>query len=93
MGKSKKLAELKKKDCKKFGRIRIATDVAIDMAGQVATTGDANLTSTVLRKYVSNKVCFGDPIDGATGSLYIPATDIVLPDIHEKLKLKENMNL
>ena len=63
------------------------------MAGQAATTGDVKIVSTALKKYVGNKVCFSDPVDGATGSLYIPATDIVLPDIHEEFKMKENMNL
>ncbi|OOM11653.1 RHS repeat-associated core domain-containing protein [Clostridium saccharobutylicum] len=35
-----------------------------------------------------NKCTDGDPIDTATGSLYIPATDIVLPDIHEEFEIK-----
>ncbi|SDP16473.1 RHS repeat-associated core domain-containing protein [Clostridium gasigenes] len=84
----KNLEKAKKISCKTLGKIRLASDVALDMAGQLATTGDANLTSTFLKKYVGNKVCFSDPVDGATGSLYIPATDIVLPDIHEEFKIE-----
>ncbi|AGX41800.1 wall-associated protein WapA [Clostridium saccharobutylicum DSM 13864] len=83
-----KLEKIKKLECGTLGKIRFGTDVAVDMAGQLATTGDANLTTTLLRKYISNKVCFSDPVDGATGSLYIPATDIVLPDIHEEFKIE-----
>ncbi|WP_238858897.1 RHS repeat-associated core domain-containing protein [Clostridium sp. YIM B02569] len=74
--------------CPTMSKLRIATDVAVDMGGQLATTGDANLTSTLIRKYVSNKLCFSDPVDGVTGSLYIPATDIVLLDIHEEFKIE-----
>lgn len=29
-----------------------------------------------------------DPVNAVTGSLYIPATDIVLPDIHEEFKIE-----
>ena len=66
----------------------MTSDVALNLTGQLATTGDMNITSTVLKKYVGNKLCFSDPVDGATGSLYIPATDIVLPDIHEEFKVE-----
>ncbi|MFT8349067.1 DUF6531 domain-containing protein, partial [Clostridium saccharoperbutylacetonicum] len=83
-----KVGKVAKLGCSTLGKVRLATDVAVDMAGQLATTGDANLTTTLIRKYISNKVCFSDPVDGATGSLYIPATDIVLPDIHEEFKIE-----
>jgi|GEM_PF-351203 len=88
MNKFKKLEKAGELSCKTIGRIRLASDVALDMGSQLATTGDANLTSTFIKKYVGNKVCFSDPVDGATGSLYIPATDIVLPDIHEEFKIE-----
>ncbi|BCZ45186.1 hypothetical protein psyc5s11_12530 [Clostridium gelidum] len=39
-------------------------------------------------KSIENKKCTKDPIDTVTGSLYIPATDIVLPDIHEEFKIE-----
>ncbi|MGM9933666.1 MAG: DUF6531 domain-containing protein, partial [Clostridium sp.] len=88
MNKFKKIEKAGNLSCKTLGRIRMASDVALDLTGQLATTGDMNITSTVLKKYVGNKLCFSDPVDGATGSLYIPATDIVLPDIHEEFKIE-----
>ncbi|MCB2340725.1 DUF6531 domain-containing protein, partial [Clostridium estertheticum] len=74
--------------CKNLGRIRNVSDVAFNVAGEIATTGDANITGIILKKYIGNKLCFSDPVDGATGSLYIPATDIVLPDIHGEFKIE-----
>ena len=88
MNKFKKLEKAKKLSCKTIGRIRMASDIGLDLMGQLATSGDMNITSTILKKYVGNKLCFSDPVDGATGSLYIPATDIVLPDIHEEFKIE-----
>ncbi|MCI1477821.1 MAG: DUF6531 domain-containing protein [Clostridium beijerinckii] len=38
--------------------------------------------------YEENKECSLDPVDSVTGSLYIPATDIVLPDIYEEFKIE-----
>ena len=54
----------------------------------MATTGDCNITGSFLKKYIGNKSCFSDPVDGATGSLYIPATDVVLPDISDEFKIE-----
>lgn len=88
MNKFKKLEKAGELSCKTLGKIRLASDITLDVAQQLATTGDANLVSTAIKKYVGNKVCFSDPVDGATGSLYIPATDIVLPDIHEEFKIE-----
>nr|WP_246517023.1 RHS repeat-associated core domain-containing protein [Clostridium aciditolerans] len=88
MNKFKKLEAAKKFSCNTLGKIRMASDITLDLMGQAATSGDVNLTSTFLKKYIGNKVCFSDPVDGATGSLYIPATDIVLPDIHEEFKIE-----
>ena len=88
MNKFKKLEKAGELSCKTIGKIRLASDVALDMGQQLATTGDANFTSTLIKKYIGNKICFSDPVDGATGSLYIPATDIVLPDIHEEFKIE-----
>ncbi|OOM76177.1 putative deoxyribonuclease RhsC [Clostridium puniceum] len=88
MNKFKKLEKAGELSCKTLGRVRLASDIALDMGSQLATTGDANFTSTFIKKYIGNKVCFSDPVDGATGSLYIPATDIVLPDIHEEFKIE-----
>jgi RHS repeat-associated protein len=82
-----KIEDVEKK-CKIMGRIRLASDVTLDVGRQLMTTGDANITSTFIKKYIGNKFCFSDPVDGATGSLYIPATDIVLPDIHEEFKIE-----
>ncbi|EKQ50971.1 RHS repeat-associated core domain-containing protein [Clostridium sp. Maddingley MBC34-26] len=88
MNKFKKLEEAEKLSCKTLGKIRLASDVALDMGSQLATTGDANFTGTFIKKYIGNKLCFSDPVDGATGSLYIPATDMVLPDITEEFKIE-----
>ncbi|MCB2343321.1 DUF6531 domain-containing protein, partial [Clostridium estertheticum] len=87
-GKLMKLGDTAEKRCKALGKIRMGIDTATGVAGEIATTGDANLTGTFIKKYVGNKLCFSDPVDGATGSLYIPATDIVLPDIHEEFKIE-----
>lgn len=54
----------------------------------MATTGDCNITGSFLKKYIGNKLCFSDPVDGATGSLYIPSTDMILPDIHDEFKIE-----
>nr|WP_241395739.1 RHS repeat-associated core domain-containing protein [Clostridium beijerinckii] len=40
------------------------------------------------QKYPENKTCSLDPVDSVTGSLYVPSTDIVLPDIHEEFKIE-----
>ena len=63
--------------------MRLATDMALDTLVSVATTGDADLTQIYLRNYLSNKLCLSDPVDGATGSLYIPTTDMRVPDFYE----------
>ncbi|MHC1686048.1 MAG: RHS repeat-associated core domain-containing protein [Clostridiaceae bacterium] len=88
MNKLKKLEKAADLSCKALGRIRIGTDIALDAMGELATTGDVNILSIAAKKYISNKFCFSDPVDGATGSLYIPATDVVLPDIHEEFKIE-----
>ncbi|OOM73581.1 putative deoxyribonuclease RhsB [Clostridium puniceum] len=41
-----------------------------------------------LGKDISKKEFSMDPVDVVTGSLYIPATDMVLPDIHEEFKIE-----
>ncbi|NFL87633.1 RHS repeat-associated core domain-containing protein [Clostridium botulinum] len=88
MNKLKSLEKAKNLSCNALKVIRISSDIGLDVLGQIGTSGDANITTAVLKKYVGNKLCFSDPVDGATGSLYIPATDIVLPDIHEEFKIE-----
>ena len=88
MNKFKKMEKVGKLSCKTIGRIRTATDIALEVGTDLATTGDCNLTATCIKKYVGNKLTFSDPVDGATGSLYIPATDVVLPDIHDEFKIE-----
>ena len=41
-----------------------------------------------LKTKFTNKEFSMDPVDAVTGSLYIPAIDIVLPDIHEEFKIE-----
>ena len=88
MNKFKKMEKAGKLSCKAIGRIRTATDIALEVGTDLATTGDCNLTATCIKKYVGNKLTFSDPVDGSTGSLYIPATDVVLPDIHDEFKIE-----
>ena len=83
MNKFKDLEKAGKYSCKELSRMRLATDVALDTMVSVATTGDADLTQIFLRNYLSNKLTLSDPVDGATGSLYIPATDMRVPDFYE----------
>ncbi len=74
--------------CKTIGKLRVLGDTAISSLTDYATTGESDISKNLLRSYVSNKFCFSDPVDGATGSLYIPATDIVLPDINDEFKIE-----
>ncbi|WP_315069728.1 RHS repeat-associated core domain-containing protein [uncultured Clostridium sp.] len=80
-----KVAEI---PCGVIGKARFAVDMGVGAMGEMATSGDVNWASLAVTTYVSNKFCFLDPVDGVTGSLYIPATDIVLPDIYEEFKIE-----
>jgi YD repeat-containing protein len=74
--------------CATSRRMITSTDIGLGIMSDLATTGDPNLFTNIMNKYISNKICLGDPIDAATGSLYIPATDVVLPDIHQEFKIQ-----
>lgn len=69
--------------CKDISRMRLIADTGIDYLTEFATTGDVNLVKTFLKNYAINKLTVCDPVDAATGSLYIPATDMRLPDVEE----------
>ncbi|WP_077867543.1 pre-toxin TG domain-containing protein, partial [Clostridium saccharobutylicum] len=56
--------------------------------GKKAAEKDTKEEKSTTKTDNENKCTDGDPIDTATGSLYIPATDIVLPDIHEEFEIK-----
>lgn len=60
---------------------KTALDSTLDFAAQVVTTGDGDFLRSFISNGVSNKMYLSDPIDACTGSLHIPATDLVLPDI------------
>ncbi len=47
-------------------------------------SSEKSISDKTSNKYNENKNCSLDPVDSVTGSLYIPSTDIVLPDIHEE---------
>ena len=83
MNKFKALERAGKYSCAQLSRMRLAADVGLDTLVSVATTGDADLGQIFLRNYLSNKLTLADPVDGATGSLYIPATDMRVPDFYE----------
>ncbi|MEW8956325.1 DUF6531 domain-containing protein, partial [Clostridium sp.] len=86
--KAKNLVDKGIMSCKTFGKVRVGVDLGIEFAGQAAMDGEINVTATLARKYISNRMFLADPVDGVTGSLYIPATDIVIPDIHEEFKIE-----
>jgi len=73
--------------CKDISRMRLIADTGIDYLTEFATTGDVNLVKTFLKNYAINKLTVCDPVDAATGSLYIPATDMKLPDIEEDFQI------
>ena len=83
MDKFKQLEKAGKYSCEEIGKMRLTTDIALDTLVSVATTGEADLGQIYLRNYISNKLTLADPVDGATGSLYIPATDMRVPDFYE----------
>ena len=73
--------------CAKFGMLRNGVNTAMDAMTSYAMTGDVNLLKIITSNYITNKLCGADPVDMATGSLYIPATDMTLPDILEDYKV------
>ena len=83
MNKFKKLEKAGKLTCPQLSRIRLGIDVTLDSLVSFATTGEVNLAKILLQNYLANKLTLADPVDGATGSLYIPAVDMKLPDIRE----------
>ena len=87
MQKFKGMEAAKKYSCKQIGMMRYGLNTSMDVMTSYATTGDANLTKILVSNYISNKWCGADPVDMATGSLYIPATDMTLPDILEDYKV------
>ena len=87
MQKFKGMEAAEKYSCKQIGMMRYGLNTSMDVMTSYATTGDANLTKILVSNYISNKWCGADPVDMATGSLYIPATDMTLPDILEDYKV------
>ncbi len=86
MGITNKLNFLKdsgKLTCSQFNKLRLGIDVTLDSLVSFATTGEVDPIKILLRNYLANKLTLADPVDGATGSLYIPAVDMKLPDIRE----------
>uniref|UniRef100_A0A0N5AAG1 DUF6531 domain-containing protein n=1 Tax=Syphacia muris TaxID=451379 RepID=A0A0N5AAG1_9BILA len=79
MNKFKGLEKAGKLSCKTLGRLRLAADVSLDALVSFATTGEVNLAKLLLQNYIANKLTMADPVDAATGSLYIPAVDMRLP--------------
>ena len=73
--------------CADLSKIRLGVDMSIDALASYATTGEVNLVKIFLQNYLSNKFTLADPVDGATGSLYIPATDMRLPDIEDDYEI------
>ena len=74
--------------CKYMNRARMISDAGFDMLGDLAYTGDINPLKSIATSYVTNKLFSADPVDVATGSLYVPSTDVVLPDIDEEFIIK-----
>ncbi|OFS25005.1 DUF6531 domain-containing protein, partial [Clostridium sp. HMSC19A10] len=87
-GYSNKMKSSKGFLCKQSGILRIGADATMTSLGDYAMNGEADFGKNLIRSYISNKCSYSDPIDGATGSLYIPATDITLPDIHNEFKIE-----
>ena len=83
MNKLKGLEDLGKLSCSDLSKIRLGVDVGLDSLVSFATTGEVDLGKIFLRNFISNKLTLADPVDGATGSLYIPAVDMKLPDLEE----------
>ena len=83
MNKFKELEAAGKLNCSQLGKIRLGVDVTLDSLVSFATTGEVDLVKIFLQNYIANKLTLADPVDGATGSLYIPAVDMKLPDIRE----------
>ncbi|WP_099190500.1 RHS repeat-associated core domain-containing protein [Tepidibacter mesophilus] len=73
-----------------------ALDTGLGMVGDVSATGDTSIWDNLISSGVSNKITnsifSGDPVNVSTGSLYIPATDLVLPDINSEFKIERKYN-
>ena len=87
MQKFKGMEAAEKYSCKQIGMMQYGLNTSMDVMTSYATNGDVNLTKILVSNYISNKWCGADPVDMATGSLYIPATDMTLPDILEDYKV------
>ena len=83
MNQFKKLEKAEKLSCATLEKIRLGVDVSLDGLVSFAETGEADLGKILIQNYFANKFSLSDPIDGATGSLYIPAIDMSLPDTEE----------
>ena len=81
MNKFKGLEAAGKLSCKALGNLRLVADVSLDAFVSFATTGEVNLAKLLLQNYLANKLTMADPVDAATGSLYIPAVDMRLPGL------------
>ncbi len=81
MNKFKGLEAAGKLSCKALGNLRLVADVSLDALVSFATTGEVNLAKLLLQNYLANKLTMADPVDAATGSLYIPAVDMRLPGL------------
>uniref|UniRef100_UPI001FAA2CB9 DUF6531 domain-containing protein n=1 Tax=Anaerophilus nitritogenes TaxID=2498136 RepID=UPI001FAA2CB9 len=81
--------------------VRIIKDSLINSGGDIATTGEAHYIENLIGAGIfeiffspkpSNCKYDGDPVNVATGSLYVPATDLVLSDIKSEFKIERKYN-